>query len=107
VTAIAVVLIVAGLFFLCVSAFGLLRFPDFYTRAHVVAKSETLGVILVIFGVMTYQRFEDGSLRLVLLLAFAGVANPTAIHALARAAYSEDDARYEPPDGPPGRGEPA
>jgi multicomponent Na+:H+ antiporter subunit G len=97
VSIVAVSLIVAGLFFLMVSAFGLVRFPDFYTRAHVVAKSETLGMIFVILGVMVHHRFAEGSLRLLLLVAFAAIANPTAIHALARAAHSEDDGRYDPP----------
>jgi multicomponent Na+:H+ antiporter subunit G len=90
VSVLAIILILSGLFFLAVSAFGLLRFPDFYTRAHVVAKSETLGVILVISGIMVHHRFGEGTWRLVLLLAFAMVANPTAIHALSRAAHSED-----------------
>jgi multicomponent Na+:H+ antiporter subunit G len=86
-TAVSVPLIVAGLFFLGVSAFGLVRFPDFYTRAHVVAKSETLGMILVILGVIAHHRFGQGTPKLVLLVAFALVANSTAIHALARAAH--------------------
>lgn len=91
-TALAVVLMTVGLFLLAVSAFGLVRFPDTYTRAHVVAKSETLGLILVVTGVMAHHRFEEGTLRLVLLLGLAAVANPTAIHAVARAAYRRDEA---------------
>jgi multicomponent Na+:H+ antiporter subunit G len=98
VTIISILLVTAGLWFLAVSAFGLLRFPDFYTRAHVVAKSETLGIILVIGGVMAHHRLADGSWRLLLLLGFALVANPTAIQALARAAHrqQEHDARLRP-----------
>ncbi|MGY6502622.1 MAG: monovalent cation/H(+) antiporter subunit G [Acidimicrobiales bacterium] len=84
-TAAAVVLVVVGVFFLGVSAFGLVRFPDFYTRAHVVAKSESLGVALVVLGIMVYHRFGDGTLKLVLVIFLALVANPTAVHALARA----------------------
>jgi multicomponent Na+:H+ antiporter subunit G len=86
-TLVAVLLILAGLFFLGVSAFGLVRFPDFYTRAHVVAKSETLGMILVILGIIVHHRFGAGTPRLLLLVGFALIANATAIHALARAAH--------------------
>jgi multicomponent Na+:H+ antiporter subunit G len=85
VTVAAVGLVVVGVFFLAVSAFGLVRFPDFYTRAHVVAKSESLGVALVILGVIVYHGGTDGTLKLLLLVGFALIANPTAIHALARA----------------------
>lgn len=84
-TVVAIVLIVAGTFFLAVSAFGLIRFPDFYTRAHVVAKSESLGVAMIVLGVIVHHRGGESTLKLVLLVAFALVANPTAIHALARA----------------------
>lgn len=84
-TVVAIVLMVVGVFFLAVSAFGLVRFPDFYTRAHVVAKSESLGVAAVILGVIVYHRGGEDTLKLVLLVLFALVANPTAIHALSRA----------------------
>jgi multicomponent Na+:H+ antiporter subunit G len=83
---VAIVCIAAGLFFLGVSAFGIVRFPDFFTRAHVVAKSETLGVMLVVTGVIVHHRGGEGTLRLLLLGTFAMIANATAIHALARAA---------------------
>ena len=84
-TIVAIVLIGTGLAFLAVSAVGLLLFPDFYTRAHVVAKSETFGIILVVLGLIAEARLSGGSARLLLLVLFAAVANPSAIHALARA----------------------
>ena len=86
-TAVAVVLIVAGVTFIAVSALGLLRLPDVFTRAHAVAKSETLGLMLVFVGTLFLPGvdFEVG-VRIVLITAFALVANPTAVHALAQAA---------------------
>jgi multicomponent Na+:H+ antiporter subunit G len=86
VTAVAVILISAGVAFLAVSAIGLVRFPDFYTRAHAVAKSETLGILLVVAGLLVHHRLGPGSGRLLFVLVFALIANPTAMHALARAA---------------------
>jgi multicomponent Na+:H+ antiporter subunit G len=86
VTAVAVALITAGAAFLAVSAVGLVRFPDFYTRAHAVAKSETLGILLVVVGLAVHHELGPGTGRLVLVLVFALVANPTAMHALARSA---------------------
>lgn len=85
-TVLAAALITAGTFFLAVSVVGLLRLPDFYTRAHAAAKSETLGILLVFGGLLVHNGFAPGSLRLVLVFAFSLAANPTAIHALARAA---------------------
>jgi multicomponent Na+:H+ antiporter subunit G len=100
VTVIGFALISVGLFFLGVSAFGLIRFPDFYTRAHVVAKSETLGVILIVLGVIVHHGAGSGSLRLVFLVGFALVANATAIHALARAAHAQGHSADSEPERP-------
>jgi multicomponent Na+:H+ antiporter subunit G len=83
-------LISIGLFFLAVSAVGLLRLPDLYTRAHAVAKSETLGLIFV-FGGLFFRPELDLAAggRLAFILVFSLIANPTAVHALVRAARRE------------------
>jgi multicomponent Na+:H+ antiporter subunit G len=83
---IATVLLVAGTAFLAVSALGLARFPGFWTRAHAVAKAETLGLVLMLLGLIVFNRFGPGSLQLGLIAVFSLLVNPTAIHALARSA---------------------
>ena len=85
-TIIAMVLIVAGVFFLTVSSLGLLRLPDFYARTHAVGKSETLGSILVLSGLAVYNGWELSTVKIVFILLFVLIANPTATHAIARAA---------------------
>jgi multicomponent Na+:H+ antiporter subunit G len=80
-------LIAAGLFFLVVSAIALLIMPDLYTRAHAVAKSETLGILLLFGGLFFRPELDlDASGRLAFVLIFSLIANPTAVHALVRAA---------------------
>ena len=83
----AAILIAAGLFFLCISGVGLIRFPDFYTRNHAVGKSETLGAMLLLGGLAVYNGLEITSGKLVVILLFIALANPTATHIVARAAY--------------------
>jgi monovalent cation/proton antiporter MnhG/PhaG subunit len=83
---IAAVLLIAGTVFLIISAIGLARFPDFWTRAHAVAKAETLGLVLVFAGLIVLNRLGPGSLQLALIAGFSLLVNPTAIHALARSA---------------------
>lgn len=81
------VLVLVGLFFIVVSAVGLLRLPEVYTRAHAVAKSETLGLLLVFAGLFFRPELElDAVPRLALVIVFSIIANPTAVHALVRAA---------------------
>ena len=84
---VSTVLIVVGLFFLVVSAVGLLRLPDLYTRAHAVAKSETLGLLFVFGGLFFRPELDAPTAgRLAFILIFSLIANPTAVHALVRAA---------------------
>jgi multicomponent Na+:H+ antiporter subunit G len=84
---VSTVLMLIGMFFLVVSAVGLERLPEVYTRAHAVAKSETLGLMLVFAGLFFRPELDlDGAIRLALILVFSVIANPTAVHALVRAA---------------------
>jgi multicomponent Na+:H+ antiporter subunit G len=83
----ATIIISLGAFFLLVGSIGLIRLPDFYSRTHATGKADTLGVILVIFGLVVSQGFSLNSAKLLLIIAFVGVTNPTATNALARAAF--------------------
>lgn len=85
-TVLAVVLILSGAFFLMVSCIGLIRLPDFYSRNHAVGKAETLGAMLVILGLAVYNGWAVSSLKLLFILLFVVIANPTATHAILRAA---------------------
>ena len=92
VNAIVIVLLGAGLFFTFVGSIGLLRFPDFYTRLHATGKCDTLGGGLVILGLILYHFFEYPETplvpaKLLFLIIFVFIANPTATHALMKAAY--------------------
>jgi multicomponent Na+:H+ antiporter subunit G len=82
----------AGLFFTFVGSIGLLRFPDFYTRLHATGKCDTLGGGLIILGLLIYHLFQYPGTplipaKLLFLVLFIFIANPTATHALMQAAY--------------------
>lgn len=83
---IAITFVAAGAFFMFVGSVGLIRLPDFFTRAHATSKSDTLGIMLVIFGFAVYEGISINSLKLLLAIVFVALANPIGIHALARAA---------------------
>ena len=73
-----------GLFFFIVGTLGILRFPDALTRAHGAAKCDTLGAALCLVGLMIYSGINTASLKLLLVIVFIWVTNPTATHAIAR-----------------------
>jgi multicomponent Na+:H+ antiporter subunit G len=87
-TVLSNLLVAGGLVFMGISVLGLARLPDLYARAHGVAKSETFGLLLVFVGLLVRPDVDAGTaVRLILILVFALLANPTAVHALVRAAF--------------------
>ncbi len=85
-----VVLLVGGVFFGLVAAVGVLRLPDLYTRAHAASKSDTLGAVLSLGAVVIVFGAGLPTVKTVFLLVFMFVTNPTAAHAIARAAFDQD-----------------
>jgi len=97
------IVVTAGAFFLLVGGIGLVRLPDFYSRAHATGKSDTLGVILVTLGLVIHEGLTLNSAKLVLIMAFVGLTNPTATHALMRAAVRFGLKPWFRKDGPEGK----
>lgn len=84
---VSIILIVSGVFFMLVGSIGLLRLPDFYSRTHAVSKSDTLGIILVISGLIIFEGLTINSFKLAFIVLFVALSNPIGTHALARAAW--------------------
>ncbi|RMF90018.1 MAG: monovalent cation/H(+) antiporter subunit G [Methanobacteriota archaeon] len=84
-----------GLFFLTVGVVGLLRFPDVYTRMHATTKCDTLGAASVLIGLGLYSGDLFTVAKMLLIIVFIFVANPTAAHAIAKAAYLSGEKPYE------------
>ncbi len=80
-------LIVIGLAFDFFGCFGLIRFPDVYTRLQASAKCITLGTCGIILGLVCYKGFGATSVKALLCLVFIVLTAPVSAHALARAAY--------------------
>ncbi|MEA2032173.1 MAG: monovalent cation/H(+) antiporter subunit G [Euryarchaeota archaeon] len=95
--AIVILFLAAGIFFMLTGVIGLLRLPDFYTRLHATGKCDTLGEVLIITGLLLYHLFvySPGAelsvklvpVKLLFLIIFIFLANPTATHAIMKAAY--------------------
>ena len=83
----SILVISSGVFFLLVGSIGLIRLPDFFSRSHATGKADTLGILLVLLGFIIYEGFTLNSAKMLLIIVFVALTNPTAIHALARAAY--------------------
>ena len=94
-----VALLVGGAFFGLVAAIGLLRLPDLYTRAHAASKTDTLGAGLTLAAVAIVYDAGLPTVKTVLLLVFLFITNPTAAHAIARAATDQGIEPWTSDDG--------
>lgn len=78
--------LLGGFFFFVAATVGLLRFPDFFCRLHATGKGDTLAVLLSLVGLSIYEGFSLTSLKIMFIAVFMFLAQPTATHAISRAA---------------------
>ncbi len=96
------VLLLAGSVFSLIGAVGIIRLPDVVTRMPGAGVVETLGVGLILVGLMVQAGLTLVTVKLILIIAFLFYTSPAATHALARAALT---AGVEPLLGKSGDGE--
>jgi multicomponent Na+:H+ antiporter subunit G len=63
--------VAAGAFFFFAGTVGLLRFPDVYTRLHAVAKADTLGLGLIVLGLLPQAHSAGAGLKLAFIWLLA------------------------------------
>jgi len=80
--------IVAGGVFCVIGAFGLVRMPDFYTRVHAASVTDTVGAGLLLLGMALQAGFSLVTVKLLMIGLLLLFANPTATHALVKAALA-------------------
>ena len=78
-------LLVSGGAFCVVGGIGLLRMPDFYTRVHAASVTETLGVGLILAGLMFQSGFTLVTLKLAIIGLLVVFTSPVATNALTKA----------------------
>lgn len=92
------VALVIGLFFNTLGVFGILRFPDIYTRLHADTKATTFGTIFIGLAVVIWairEAIQDVAagawvnliLHILVAVVVLCVTNATGGHAIARAAW--------------------
>jgi multicomponent Na+:H+ antiporter subunit G len=92
---VADVLILAGLTVMTLGVYGILRFPDVYTRLHASGKASFLGVSLLL--VATALGGGPSILaRVVLIVALLAITTPVAAHAIAQAAHHQREPMRAP-----------
>lgn len=80
------VCILAGAFFALTGAFGLFRFPDFYSRVHAASMDDSLGVLLILLGLLIQNGWDLNGAKLGFIFFFFLFTNSASTHALTKAA---------------------
>ena len=75
-------LIIGGMIFCLIGAFGILKMPNFITRAHASSLLDSGGAIMLLTGLILKAGFTLVAAKLILVLIFLMLTGPTAIHAL-------------------------
>lgn len=80
-------MLLLGALSMLLASIGLLRFPDFYSRAHAGTKAASLGAGLILFAAILTGLEADIAVRVWLTIFFVFLTVPVAGHLLGRAAY--------------------
>ncbi len=81
------IFIFLGVIAFLISAIGLLRMPDVYTRMHAGTKTTTIGIILIVLGAGCIE--PSWAWKLILLAVFVLLTNPLSSSVIARASHSD------------------
>lgn len=88
-------LLAGGIFFFLVGTVGLIRLPDVFTRMHATTKADTLGAGFIFLASILYRGFDAVSLKILVVLIFIWITNPTAAHIIAKAEFKKEGKSFE------------
>lgn len=81
------VLVVFGLIFTIFGIYGLMKYNNFYTRLTLSSLIDSAGFIAIMVGLMIYNGWEFGTLKLGFILVLMLLLNPLSNHVIGRGAY--------------------
>jgi len=73
-----------GAFFILVSAIGLIRFPDLYSRMHATTKATSFALMLLLIGAAIFFNTAVVWVKAILVIIFIYLTAPLASHSIAQ-----------------------
>lgn len=82
------IMLLGGCLVSIIGAIGMLRLPEFFSRMHAEGVAETLGVGLIMGGLLVQAGWSLVGFKLLAILFFLLITSPSSGHALARSAMT-------------------
>jgi len=76
--------VLVGLFIACSAVLGLYRFNFVANRMHAAAMNDTLGILLVLVGLMIQTGFQYATLKMLIIIVFFWFASPVSGHLITK-----------------------
>lgn len=86
------IFLLAGLCFFIAGTVGLLRFPDVYSRLHAVTKADTLGLGLIVVGLVLQASSVQAVVIMLMTWLLVMASGATSCQLLARFAREHEEA---------------
>lgn len=80
--------LIGGIVSMLIGSYGLLKLPDLFSRMHAAGMVDTLGLGLIVVGLIVQAGFSLISFKLFLIIVFVLYTGPAVTHALAQAALN-------------------
>lgn len=84
---IAAILLVLGALLMLIASIGIVRLPDIYLRMHAATKAPSLGVFLMVAGIVIYFMDFWLSVKGLLIILFIFMTTPVGAHMLSRVSH--------------------
>lgn len=81
------VFITLGLIIIGIAIFGMYRYTNFYKRILIVSLIDTVGLSMIIIGIIIRNGLHTSSIKLIILLGISVFLNPIATHMIVRGAH--------------------
>lgn len=81
------ILLLAGGAFMLLAGFAVVRMPDVYMRMSATTKAGTMGMGLILLGLVVHSGDAGVAVRALAVAFFGFLTAPVAAHMIARAAY--------------------
>lgn len=87
--------LISGSLLILIAALGIVRLPDVLCRAHALTKAMTLGISLLLIGLMIHHGTEAAALKVILAILFQVITLPVAGHLIGLVALRQKLPRWK------------